>query len=123
MNTDHCQYLRCHCHRLCLQLRMGGGVEKAVAVEVGVEVVQWMKNCRTASTHRSCTEWSYFALQTVSATTTAASLSRGTHTAPCASSWPLEAASALTYLVMDLIMDEPQIGPSRPSSRHRAWRI
>ena len=75
---------------------MGGGVEKAAMVEMGVDMVQWMKNCRSASTHRSYIESSSFTPWTVFAMTTAAYLSRGAHTAPCTSGWPPQTASALT---------------------------
>ena len=65
---------------------MGGSEEKAATVEVGAEVVQRMKNFRSASAHRSCTKSSSSAPWTVSAVTTAAYLSRGAHTTPCTSS-------------------------------------
>ena len=78
---------------------MGGGVEKAEVVEVGAEVVQRMKNCYSVSAHRSCIELSSSTPWTVSAATIVAYLSRGTHTAPCTSGWPPQAASALTHSV------------------------
>ena len=89
MNTIHHQYPRCHHRRHYLQLQIGGGVKKAAMVEKGAEVmeevVQRMKNCRSPYAHRSYIESSSYTLWTVSATTIAAYLSCGTHTAPCTS--------------------------------------
>ena len=75
---------------------MGGDVEKAAVVE---EVVQRMKNCHSASAHRSYTESSSSTPWTVPAATTTAYISRGTHTAPCTSDQPPQATSVLTHSV------------------------
>ena len=96
-------------------------MEKVVVVEVGVEeVVQRMKNCRSASTHRSYTESSSSTPWIVSAVTTVAYLCCGAHTTPCTSIRPPQVASTLTHSV-----HRPDHGwtldcPSRASSRHRA---
>ena len=108
MNTDHRQYLR-YCRRRRLRLWMGGGVEKAVAVEV----VQPMKNCRSASAHRIYIELSSSTPWTVSTKTTAAYLSRGVHTAPCISGQPPQAASALIHSMHE--HDHPGSIPAGPA--------
>ena len=123
MNIDYYQYPRCrHRRRLHLRPRMGGRVEK---VEVGaevVEVVQRMKNCHSASACKSCIGSSSSAPWTISATSIAAYPSRGAHTAPYTSFGLLELPLHQLIQCMDLITDGLRIGPSRPSSRHKAWR-
>ena len=81
---------------------MGKTAVVEVGAEVVVEVVQWMKNCRSASAHRNYIESSSSALWTVSATTIATYLSRGAHTAPCTFGRPPQVASALTHSVHGL---------------------
>ena len=77
-------------------------MEKVVAVKLGVEVVQRMKNYHSVFAHRCCTESSSSASWTVSDATTIAYLSCGAYTAPCISGWPSQATSALTHSVHGL---------------------
>ena len=79
---------------------MGGRAEKVEVMKVGTEVV--MKNCRSASTHRSFIGSSSSTPWTVSTASTTTYLSCGTHTAPYTSCRPPQAASALTYSVHGL---------------------
>ena len=112
-NTDHYQCSRCrHCYRLHLQ--MGGGVEKAEAVEVGVEVVEAvhrMKN-RHSTSARSSRTWSSSSIPwTVSATSTAPYPFCGIHTTQCTSCRLPWATSAPTHSMH---------GPDRGWPPHRS---
>ena len=64
-------------------------MEKAVVVEVGAKVVvQRMKNCCSASAHRSYTKSSSSDSWIVSTVTSAAYICRGAHTASSTSGRP-----------------------------------
>ena len=125
MNTDHRLYPRCRRRRRLLHLQKCGGVEKAEMVEVGAEVVEVVHgmNCHSVSTRNSYTRSSSSAPLTISTASTATYPPRGAHIVSCTSCRLLELPLHQLIQCIDLITDGLWIDPSKPNSRHKAWRV